>query len=130
MRAQLIAKGMTAPGQTTFFRVLSSVDGDALDRALRDWAASHCDPEGALALDGKRVRGASRQMDGNENCHLIAALSRRRHESEPRGHRIHGAVIRRVHGTHHAGKRMAKRLMTALHLAHVCKHRGKSARQA
>ena len=64
----------TAPGQTTFFRVLSSVDGDALDRALRDWAASHCDPEGALALDGKRVRGASRQMDGNENCHLIAAL--------------------------------------------------------
>ena len=38
-----------APGQTTFFRVLSSVDGDALDRALRDWAASHCDPEGALA---------------------------------------------------------------------------------
>ena len=63
-----------APGQTTFFRVLSSVDGDALDRALRDWAASHCDPEGALALDGKRVRGASRQMDGDENCHLVAAL--------------------------------------------------------
>ena len=54
--------------------MLSSVDGDALDRALRDWAASHCDPEGALALDGKRVRGASRQMDGDENCHLVAAL--------------------------------------------------------
>ena len=63
-----------APRQTTFFRVLSSVDGDALDRALRDWAGSHCDPQGALALDGKRVRGASRQMDGDGNCHLIAAL--------------------------------------------------------
>ena len=72
-----IARGerrRVAPGQTTFFRVLSSVDPDALDRVLRDWAASHCDPGGALALDGKRVRGASRQMPGTENCHLIAAL--------------------------------------------------------
>ena len=63
-----------APRQTTFFRVLSSVDAEALDGALRDWAASHCEPRGALALDGKRVRGASRRMRGDENCHLIAAL--------------------------------------------------------
>ena len=64
----------TVPGQTTFFRVLSSVDGDALDRALRDWSASHCDPKGALAVDGKRVRGASKRLPGDANCHLVAAL--------------------------------------------------------
>ena len=63
----------TAPGQTTFFRVLSSVDGDALDRALRDWGGVPLRPRRRGARR-QALRGASRQMDGNENCHLIAAL--------------------------------------------------------
>ena len=35
-----------------FHRILSSLDPEDLDRALRRWAASRQEPGGALALDG------------------------------------------------------------------------------
>ena len=65
-----------APGVTTFFRVLSSVDPKALDKALRDWIAPFRERGGALAVDGKRVRGASKRMKGAD-CHLVAAVEHR-----------------------------------------------------
>ena len=49
--------------------MLSNVDPEALDKALREWTAQYQDPNGIL--DGKSVRGASRQGDG---CHLVGAV--------------------------------------------------------
>ena len=56
----------TAPSYSTFQRVLSNVDPEALDTALREWSSQYQDPNGIL--DGKSVRGASRQGDGCRRC--------------------------------------------------------------
>ena len=61
----------TAPSYSTFHRVLSNVDPEALDKALHDWSAQYQDPNGIIGFDGKAVRGASRQGDG---CHLVGAV--------------------------------------------------------
>ena len=61
----------TAPSYSTFHRVLSSVDPEALDKALQEWSTQYQDPNGTIGFDGKSVRGASRQGDG---CHLVGAV--------------------------------------------------------
>ena len=61
----------TAPSYSTFQRVLSNVDPEALDEALQRWSAQYQDPNGIIGFDGKSVRGASRQGDG---CHLVGAV--------------------------------------------------------
>ena len=43
----------TPPSRSSMHRVLSGIDPDALDRAVRDFAASRHPPEDALAIDGK-----------------------------------------------------------------------------
>ena len=44
---------LEAPSTSSFHRILSSLDPEDLDRALRRWAASRQEPGGTLALDGK-----------------------------------------------------------------------------
>ena len=44
---------LTAPSRASMHRILSGIDPDALDQAVRDFAASRHPPQGALAIDGK-----------------------------------------------------------------------------
>ena len=56
----------TAPSAATICRVMAGVDPDALEAALRAWAAPRLggDADAALAADGKRIRGANRNVEG------------------------------------------------------------------
>ena len=52
-----------APSAATICRVMANTDPDALERALREWAAPRLAEDAeqpALAADGKRIRGANR----------------------------------------------------------------------
>lgn len=67
------------PRATTLGRLLSRIDGDALDDAIGAWLARHAadpveddQPLAGLAVDGKTVRGS---RDGDQNAvHLLAAV--------------------------------------------------------
>ncbi|MFG2949697.1 ISAs1 family transposase [Streptomyces adustus] len=66
------------PSETTVRRLLTRVDGDALDRAVGRWLADHRPKETwtaqlcGLAVDGKSLRGAGRAK--GRKIHLLAAL--------------------------------------------------------
>lgn len=67
-----------APSEPTLRRVISSVDGEAVDRAFAKWA---CDqgvplPGNVIAIDGKTLRG-SHGDDGQRQVHLVAAFTHR-----------------------------------------------------
>jgi predicted transposase YbfD/YdcC len=68
-----------APSETTLRRVLQQIDPDELDRVVGGWLAAYQRPAstgeepGAVAVDGKTLRGA-RQADGRQ-VHLFAALA-------------------------------------------------------
>ena len=55
-----------APSAATICRVMANTDPDALEAALREWAAPRLAEDAdmpALAADGKRLRGANRRTD-------------------------------------------------------------------
>ncbi len=65
------------PGETTLRRVLTTIDGDALDAAVTAWLADRLPAPGprqprAIAVDGKTLRGAT--QPGGRPVHLLAAL--------------------------------------------------------
>ncbi len=64
----------TTPVATSFLNILQHMPPDALDAVFRDWAAARSDGGAALALDGKTIRGASRQLEGDEKVITIAAV--------------------------------------------------------
>lgn len=78
--------GGGAPSESTFRRVLQSVDADELDRVVAGWlteraaatssacgtGAAQAAPMRAIAVDGKTARGA-RRADGGQ-VHLLGAL--------------------------------------------------------
>ena len=53
--------------------ILSSLPPDALDRALGAWTRQRSDGAAPVALDGKDVRGASKQTDGARRM-MVAAV--------------------------------------------------------
>ena len=63
----------TAPAASTFHYILSSLPGDTLERALRDWGRQHSDPARPVAMDGKDICGASKQLD-DERRIMVAAV--------------------------------------------------------
>ena len=63
----------TAPAASTFHYILSSLPGDTLERALRDWSRQHSDPARPVAMDGKDIRGASKQLDDGRRI-MVAAV--------------------------------------------------------
>jgi DDE_Tnp_1-associated/Transposase DDE domain len=72
------ASWYVAPSETTLRRVLQQVDADELDRVVGGWlaeqpSASAADQPGAVAVDGKTLRGAVGE-DGRQ-VHLLAALA-------------------------------------------------------
>lgn len=65
------------PAETTARRLLTRIDGDALDRSVGRWLADRrpsgpVPPKRALAVDGKSLRGAAKA--GGRKIHLLAAL--------------------------------------------------------
>ena len=63
----------TVPAASTFHYILSSLPPDALDRALGAWTRQGSDGTAPVALDGKDVRGASKQTDGGRRM-MVAAV--------------------------------------------------------
>jgi predicted transposase YbfD/YdcC len=62
-----------APSGPTIWRLLKSIDTEAVDRALGSWLAGLVTASGqAVAIDGKTVRGAERE-DGTQ-VHLLSAF--------------------------------------------------------
>ena len=59
---------LTPPSRASVHRILSGVDPDALDRAVRDFAAARHPPEGALAIDGKSARSTARAARTTPAC--------------------------------------------------------------
>jgi predicted transposase YbfD/YdcC len=62
----------TAPADTTLGRAFRGLDADALDDALGQWIAQITGLGGALAVDGKAMRGAAKA--GAAQPHLVAAV--------------------------------------------------------
>ncbi|MFE1522323.1 ISAs1 family transposase [[Kitasatospora] papulosa] len=70
-----VLPGRALPADVTVRRLLTRVDGDALDRAVGRWLADRrTRPKGlrGLAVDGKALRGAARAK--GRRIHLLAAL--------------------------------------------------------
>ena len=63
----------TAPTVTTFHNILTALDPDVLDRAVRTWAAQRSAGEEPVAIDGKSIRGAARQNPDGQ--HLLVAAA-------------------------------------------------------
>jgi DDE_Tnp_1-associated/Druantia protein DruA/Transposase DDE domain len=62
-----------APSEPTIRRILSSIDAEQVDRILGSWLEKLSgDANGAIAIDGKTLRGA-RRRDGNQ-VHLLSAV--------------------------------------------------------
>jgi predicted transposase YbfD/YdcC len=62
------------PDEATLRRVLHAVDGDLLDAAIGAWLSSWAGAWGALAVDGKTLRGTCDEA-GQGGVHLLAAAT-------------------------------------------------------
>lgn len=62
------------PDEATLRRVLHAVDGDLLDAAIGAWLSSWAGAWGALAVDGKTLRGTCDES-GQGGVHLLAAAT-------------------------------------------------------
>ena len=56
----------TAPATSTFHHILALMPPDTLDQALYTWTHTHSEGTAPVAIDGKDIRGASRQIDGEK----------------------------------------------------------------
>jgi len=67
-----------APSEPTLRRVISSVDGEAVDRVFANWACKQgvALPGNVIAIDGKTLRG-SHGDDRQRQVHLVAAFTHR-----------------------------------------------------
>lgn len=69
-----VTKEFTAPSRTCFWKVLSHIDPEQLDKALNGWLVKlDQNRAAALAIDGKTVKGAWTSDDSQ--LHLFAAFS-------------------------------------------------------
>jgi len=68
--------GFKTPSEATFRRLISSIDGAAVDRVFAQWACAQgvTLPGNVIAIDGKALRG-SHGDDRQRKVHLVAALT-------------------------------------------------------
>ena len=66
-------KRYTAPAITTFHNILAALPPQTLDHALGRWTAQHASAHAPLAIDGKDLRGASKQTEQRRRM-MVAAL--------------------------------------------------------
>jgi hypothetical protein len=74
VRGDPLTRRCQVPGEATIRRVLTRVDGDAVDATIGAWLADRLRPphhRRVMAVDGKRLRGSARS---GHQVHLLAAL--------------------------------------------------------
>ena len=63
----------TAPAVTTFHNILAALPPETLDNAVGRWTGQHGSAQAPVAMDGKDVRGASKQTEDGRRM-LVAAV--------------------------------------------------------
>ena len=71
------AKVYRAPSDTTFQRVLATVDPQSLEQVLERWMGPRTEPAAALAGDGKRICGANRLAAEGEHWETVTLVDHR-----------------------------------------------------
>ena len=71
------AKVYRAPSDTTFQRVLATVDPQSLEQVLERWMGPRTEPAAALAGDGKRICGANRLAADGEHWETVTLVDHR-----------------------------------------------------
>ena len=66
-------KRYTAPSITTFHNILADLPPETLDDAIGHWTAQQAGADTPLAMDGKDIRGASRQTEDGRRM-MVAAV--------------------------------------------------------
>ncbi|MDE2753730.1 MAG: ISAs1 family transposase [Gemmatimonadota bacterium] len=66
-------KRYTAPSITTFHNILADLPPETLDDAIGRWTAQQAGADTPLAMDGKDIRGASRQTEDGRRM-MVAAV--------------------------------------------------------
>jgi len=66
-------KRYTAPAITTFHNILAALAPETLDNAIGRWTAQHGTAHAPVAMDGKDLRGASKQTEQGRRM-IVAAL--------------------------------------------------------
>ena len=62
----------TAPAESTFHYILSTMPPETLDNAVNAWVQSQSDGTEPVAIDGKNIRGASKQTEDGK--HIMVAV--------------------------------------------------------
>ena len=66
---------MTVPASSTFHYIFEALPPDTLEQALRAWTAEQSgDSTDAVAMDGKDIRGASRQRGKGKRVMMVGAV--------------------------------------------------------
>ena len=63
----------TSPSVTTFHNILAALPPETLDNAIGQWTAQHGTARAPVAMDGKDVRGASKQTEKGRRM-MVAAV--------------------------------------------------------
>ena len=63
----------TSPSITTFHNILAALPPDTLDNAVSQWTSQHSTDRAPVAMDGKDVRGASKQTADGRRM-MVAAV--------------------------------------------------------
>ena len=66
-------KRYTPPAITTFHNILAALPPETLDNAIGRWTGQHGSAEAAVAMDGKDLRGASKQTQPRRRM-MVAAV--------------------------------------------------------
>jgi hypothetical protein len=81
LRALLCRKGRNgryqSPKETTFYRILTTVDAALYGRVLREWAEASLGPgaDVLVAIDGKAQRGSTPHRPDEQKAQLVGAVS-------------------------------------------------------
>ena len=81
LRALLCRKGRNgryqSPKETTFYRILTTVDAALYGRVLREWAEASLGPctDTLVAIDGKAQRGSTPHCPDDQKAQLVGAVS-------------------------------------------------------
>ena len=62
----------TPPAITTFHKILAALPPETLDNAIAQWTSQHTSGHAPVAMDGKELRGASKQTDNGRRMRVAA----------------------------------------------------------
>ncbi len=77
----------TPPAITTFHKTLTALPPETLDNAISQWTGQHGSAHAPVAMDGKDLRGASKQTEDGRRMMVAAVARHRRGPRAGRGRR-------------------------------------------